>query len=117
MSASRCACWSEMNVVMRSRHRTRDGGHYTSPLALTLRYERPLERRRRQRVAAEVAQVAAQPDLVALAALEPRARRDQHRVSARRRARLAPLERQSELGLHGVPARPDQAHGLGGQLV
>src|SRR3954469_6287119 len=96
ISASRCACWSEMYVVIASAP-GRVSPSYPGYRALhhpqvsASGAERELERREREGVAAVVAQVPAEAQLVARPLAE-RAHRLQHELPrAGLRARLAPL--------------------------
>src|SRR4051812_43407486 len=77
--------------------------------ALTLRPERPVQPRARQRVAAEVAQVTAQPDLVARSATEPRARLHDDPRRTRRRAHAAAGVRERQRRGHRLPGRRHEA--------
>src|SRR4051812_46347318 len=104
ISASRCACWSEMYVVIASSP-GRVSPSYPGYRALhhpqvsVSCAEREVERRRGEGVAAVVAQVPAEAQLVASPAAE-RAQRLQHELPrAGLRARLAALRRERQLGL------------------
>src|SRR4051794_8522256 len=99
ISASRCACWSEMYVVIASspgRVRPSYPGYRAlhHPRVSASGPERELELRRGQGVAAVVAHVAADAQLVACALAE-RAQRLQHDLPrAGLRVRLSPLRRE-----------------------
>src|SRR3954447_194381 len=115
ISASCCACWSEMYVVIASSL-GRMSPSYPGCRALhhpgrsAARAECELERGRGERVAAVVAQVAAEAQLVARAPAQRAQRLEYELPGAPFRARLAALRRERELRLHAAAVRRHELH-------